>query len=100
MKRELNKQEKELTEKGIKNCKDQLISFNKELEMTIDYFQNIENKRKFEDKWRHYNREKEDKQIIDTISGYKEQIKMTEEKIKVMKNHLKEGVEIKNSAVN
>lgn len=93
--RQLTKQEKEMTEKGIKNCDKQLKEFFKRLELVKLQQNFIMQKREYEDKVRPFNREIEDKEWNNALSEVESQIKLTTEKIEVMNNQLKNGVEIK-----
>lgn len=95
MKRELDKEEKKVTEKQLERHK-QLV---KELKSNLEYNDDLIKKqnflREFDDKWRDYLRERkdiEDKKILDEM---KKEIENSEEHIKMLLNQLKEGVEIK-----
>ena len=95
MKRQLDKKEKELTLKGLKRNEEELRDLKEALSNTKIHKEFIEQKRKYEDTMRPYNRKNEDKEIDKTIKGYEGEIKMREEVINDVQKQLKEGIEVK-----
>ena len=95
MKRPLNNEELELTNKGLERVNKQKEEYSKALD-TITYHRDfLVKKREYDDYMRPINREKEDKEINGTIEGYTSELKMCDEKIEVMNEQIKNGVEKK-----
>jgi hypothetical protein len=85
MKRPLNKEEKELTEKGIKRVQDEL-----------DYLSYLEQHAKIMlDKGLELNFKKQLREYKDQYEQIISDIKHANQKIETMKDHLKKGVEVK-----
>ena len=95
MKRELTKDEKELTELGLnRNLKD-LEDINEAINITKKHIAFLKLKRQYEDEARPFNRASEDRELERTLKGYEAELEFMKEKIKVAKEHLSEGVESK-----
>jgi altronate dehydratase len=95
MKRKLTKEEESMEKLGLERNQKDL----KELIENLEYNSDLINKQNYlrdhDDKWREFLRiqkDKEDNQILDTIN---KEIKIKEDMIKQAKEHIKEGVEIK-----
>ena len=95
MKRQLTKQEKELTIKGIDFRKKKIEETKKALNITKLHKEFLIKKREYEDAVRPFNREAEDKELEKTIKGYSEELKISEDTIKELENQLNNGVEQK-----
>ena len=95
MKRELNKEERELEKKGLERNKKELekirysLNFNKSLIDKQNYL------RAWEDKWRMPERQRKDQEDREIIKMIESELKMKEESIKVGEKNIKEGVEVK-----
>jgi hypothetical protein len=93
--RELNEEEKTLTEKGLDRVNKEKAEYVRALEVTKYHKEFLEQKRKYDDYMRPFNRDKEDKDLDTTIKGYESEIRLADEKIKSMNSQLNEGVEVK-----
>lgn len=88
MKRELDKKERELTEKGIEKNEQKIIELQNEHDYNRDAVL-------FNRKWRNYLRDLKDKKDDSILENLKEQIEMVKKNIELGKQQLKEGVNIK-----
>ena len=95
MKRKLDKQEKELIEKGITNRKAKIKEMHKELSY-------LEAFNKFNDEWKDYleekrtkDRQRKEKLITQTHKALKEQLDWEIKALSNEKKQLKNGVEVK-----
>jgi len=93
--RQLNNDERELTEKGIKRMEVEL----KELKENLEYNKDLKSKEKFlrnfDDVWRDRLRKRKDKEDEKTLKQMKAIIDEKEKTVKQMNKHLTEGVEKK-----
>ncbi len=95
MKRQFDKQEKELTERNTKRNREQLSRLKEDIKYTKDFVH-------LKKKWKEYNlqRKQEEEEILinnldKSIEAMKSKIGMLQENIKVSEDQLKNGVEIK-----
>lgn len=94
-KRELTKEERELSEKQLNKHKENL----KELEMNMKYNKSLikmqQDKRTHDELFRPYLLAKKDKEDEEVLNIIKKEIENSEEHIKILTDQLKNGVEIK-----
>lgn len=90
--RQLNEEEKTMTEKGLDRVNKEKAEYQRALEVTKYHKEFLESKRKYDDFMRPFNRDKEDKDLDTTIKGYESEIRLCEEKIKSMSSQLNEGI--------
>lgn len=93
--RKLTKEESELNKKGIDRLRGELKEHQKNLGYLEAHNLFLQQKRVYDDYVRPFNRAKEDKEMKLSIEGYKEEMKTIEEKIQMLKDQLKNGVQEK-----
>jgi len=101
MKRQLTKEEKEITNKNLQHVRDEL----KSAEGSLKYNQAVLEKqtylRGFQEKWKDYLYMQKDTEDSKLVEAMKVKIEQTREAITLTEKQLNEGVEVaKNSAVN
>ena len=95
MKRKLTAEEEKMTKFGLERNKEDLdklnynLSYNKALMAKQKYL------RDWEDKWREPERLRKDMEDLEIIKMIESEIRLKEEAIKDLKEHLKDGVEVK-----
>lgn len=102
MKRQLDKKERELTEKGLKKRKKELIPAQRALKMINAQieFAPIEREykrklREFNDKLRPLNEQVEDETSALNLKKFSAELKIIQDDIVNLESHLTEGVEVK-----
>lgn len=91
--RQLNEQEKELTNRNLKGNQEEIETLRKNLAYNLALITKQIQAREFDDSWRDYLRDqkdKEDKRIIEMITN---EIENHEETIKICQDQLTNGVE-------
>jgi len=95
MKRNLTKEEKELTEKGIRNMQKELSSYEEELRIMIETLNYISMKRRYEELLRPYNQRKQDKEMKANLSAINSKIEEVTQTIKIDQDRISNGIEVK-----
>jgi len=93
--RQLNSEEKELTEKGIERLKKEVKELEENLEYNIALKFKEDYLRKFDDKWREVLRNRKDREDNKILKLMETEIKEKKKSIKEMEKHISEGVEEK-----
>ena len=95
MKRKLNKEEKKLSEKGLKRNQEMLQKLSDNLDYNCELIDKQSYARGFDDKWRQYLRDQKDEQDDKVIKAIRNEKEQTELIIGDLNKQLKDGVEVK-----
>ena len=95
MNRPLTDQEKEQTKKGMERNMEEVKKLKDSLEYNKAILTIQQTQRDFDDKWLPYKRQLKDESDNHSIKELEGEIKMKEETINILENHLKKGVEKK-----
>ncbi len=95
MRRELSKEEKHLTKKGLERNKKERLELRANMAYNMALIEKQKEMRKFEDEWRPYLRERKDEEDEKIIKSLASEINVKTETIKVAEEHLTKGVEVK-----
>jgi len=95
MKRQLDREERGLTERNLKKREEEIEEMKEQFEMTTESIIFDQVKRDYNDKVRPFQRKVEDKRNEDQLKSMTNGIRETENVIEVTKKQLKEGVDEK-----
>lgn len=95
VKRQLDKQEREICEKSLKTRKEEYSTLVSELAYSKDMISRHNFNRDFDDRWRDILRNKVDKENDKAIKDIEFAIEQTNQVIKQVEDELKNGVDIK-----
>lgn len=93
MMRQLNKEERELTQKNVKRNEEEEMQLAMNIAYNEDLIKKQKELRQFDDKWRNYLRSIKDKDDQNLIKLMKEELENKKELIKISEDQLKKGVE-------
>jgi putative cell wall-binding protein len=93
--RQLTKQEREATLKGIERVKKELELAGKNVAVTQMTINHVKANREYEDGTREYRREIEDMQYEEAMKNYKSDLLIAQQKLKDLNDQLENGVEEK-----
>jgi protein subunit release factor A len=91
--RQLNKEERELTQKNVKRNEEEEMQLAMNIAYNEDLIKKQKELRQFDDKWRNYLRSIKDKDDQNLIKLMKEELENKKELIKISEDQLKKGVE-------
>lgn len=95
VKRNLIKNEKDISEKQFKKHQQNIIDLEQNLGYNQDLIKRQVDQRTHEDKWRQFLRDKKDKEDQEVLKLIKMEIENSKEHVKILSDQLKNGVEVK-----
>ena len=93
VKRELSKEEKDLSKKNIKRIQEEILSSEMDLNYNKDILKRNQQNRILDDKWRDYLRERKDQEDKKTLKLMEEFIEEKKNIIRVTEDQIKNGAE-------